>query len=279
MRFGQKRGEPLSEAEKKELEELGRRLQTIHEERMAKHPRPELAIAALQVEYNSLRQESLAAIAHRIQIVGFVFAAISIATSAVVANVDDTGAAIFCLSVPPFIAFAASLVWLGEYQRSQRAGRGMMEVERSMNLVLDETSEVVLWETSLARRSANYPVHVRHATDAEHERIEELRKRKTRASRGAHMSYPYKAALYLMVGPAFVSQLAGVALVVAVSEERSVEVGAAVAAIVLDAVFLRAWLSRWRIAFHHDMDSREVRSLPTAESEAPTHALEPATEV
>lgn len=97
-------------------------------------------------EYGSLRQESLQAITNRLQVLNFTFAALSVVVAAVVAGkVPPLAAAAITIVFVPSVAKAALLVWLGEYSRSQRAGRWIAELEERINL--DAGAPVLGWES------------------------------------------------------------------------------------------------------------------------------------
>jgi hypothetical protein len=249
----------LLDGRRKELE---RKMRAAHLAQLASHPRPELAVAALQVEYTSLRQESLASIGHRIQIVGFTVAAIAVSISALFRASNGIAASVFCITLPPLVSFAACLIWLGEYQRSQRAGRGLIEIERSINAVLGG-GEVVLWETSLARNTSHDPVYRNLLTDAEEAELKAAKTELEPKGRGSHMAYPYRAALAIIFSAGVGSQVAG--FVRLAQDNRADEytellITGSVASALVDLAFLLFWRRRWREAFRHDTESRLERS-------------------
>jgi hypothetical protein len=128
-------------------------------------------------EYNSLRQESLQAISNRLQILNFTFAALSVVVAAVLAGkVPPLAAAVITVVFVPSVAKAALLVWLGEYSRSQRAGRWIAKLEGRIN---DDVGATVLgWESKLLTRSA-------------------------------HMGFPYLAVVGLLLGTGYASYVLG----------------------------------------------------------------------
>jgi hypothetical protein len=128
-------------------------------------------------EYNSLRQESLQAIGNRLQVLNFTFAALSVVVAAVLAGkVPPLAAAAVTIAFVPSVAKAALLVWLGEYSRSQRAGRWIAELETRINA--DIGSSVLGWESRLLTRSA-------------------------------HMGFPYLAVVGLLLGTGYASYVLG----------------------------------------------------------------------
>jgi hypothetical protein len=128
-------------------------------------------------EYNSLRQESLQAITNRLQVLNFTFAALSVVIAAVLAGkVPPLAAAVITIAFVPSVAKAALLVWLGEYSRSQRAGRWIAELETRINK--DVGAPVLGWESKLLARSA-------------------------------HMGFPYRAVVGLLLGAGYASYVLG----------------------------------------------------------------------
>lgn len=190
-------------------------------------PQRGLVLQALLAEYQSLRAESLAAIGHRVQIVNFTFGAIAVFVGGIVAGrFDRVATALVCALFLPSLAKAASLIWLGEYQRSQRAGRGIAPVEQRVNKLLGGF-EAMTWETWLLAQA--------------------------RGAGDSHMSYPYRAAVGVILGSGALAEVVGI--VAAANEfaargwDTAPRVAAvcAVAAVVLvnDAVFMRFFRKKW----------------------------------
>ena len=190
----------------------------------------ELQVTALVAEYQMLRQESLSSIGHRLSILSFTFAALAVLTAGLLQRrVDDVLAGAVAIAFVPQLAKAGLLVWLGEHARSQRAGRYLVGVEGRMNEVLG--APTMGWETSLAGR----------AEDA--------------GGRGLHMRYPYVAVVVLLLGVGWAAEGLGVYLLAVGTAERTSDVttalvagSAALAAVVVEVVFLRFFAQRWRAA-------------------------------
>lgn len=178
----------------------------------------ELVLTAMLAEYDSLRSESLASIEHRISIMNFTFGAISILLAALLASpLPAAVVAAVSLVALPQIAKAALLIWLGEYARSQRAGRGIAKLEERINALLG--SAAMTWESSLQSRST-------------------------------HMGYPYVATVFLMLGSGYAAELVGIwymfDALASWAEARSIVVVAiGLVILVLESAFLRFFLSRW----------------------------------
>lgn len=144
-----------------------------------------MRLTALLTEYESLRQESLDTLGHRLTVVNFTFAALSVVIGAVVSS--DRSPLLLGLVALVFVPQAAKaglLVWLGEYARSQRAGRHLSGVEDRINDVLGVGRDLGLdWEGKLTQR-------------------------------GTHMSLPYRATIAFTVGVGWVGAAIGLALLV-----------------------------------------------------------------
>jgi hypothetical protein len=120
-------------------------------------------------EYNSLRTESLSGITNRVAIANFVFGALGVLIAALVAqgNPSVLTGLIAAIAVPQ-IAKVGLLIWLGEYGRSQRAGKWIAELEGRISRLL-ETDRVMAWESDLMSAST-------------------------------HMSYPYLSVVLMLLG-------------------------------------------------------------------------------
>lgn len=131
-------------------------------------------------EYRTLRQESLDAMKNRNTILSFGLAVIgAVFTGSIVAHRNDaySPASDFSLILMiPAISILVLLMWLGEYERSQRAGEFLATLERRIN---EETSRggLLSWETTLR-----------------------------------HMTYPYYATVLLLIILSCISLATGVAL-------------------------------------------------------------------
>ena len=133
---------------------------------------------ALLAEYNTLRTESLAGIDNRYKIITFAFGALSVLLAGLLARkVPDMLAGILSLFVVPQIAKASLLMWLGEYNRSMRAGCYLINIEKNINAMLD--SKLLDWESRLS-------------------------------SKKTHMGYPYIATIVFVLGGGYVASILGI---------------------------------------------------------------------
>jgi beta-phosphoglucomutase-like phosphatase (HAD superfamily) len=181
---------------------------------------------ALLAEYASLRQESMNAIANRITIMNFTFGALAIVLAGLLATrVPTLLAGITALLFVPQVAKAALLIWLGEYNRSQRAGRRIQDLESWINVVVG--AEALGWETELANK---------------------------RTGRG-HMSYPYWATVSLVIGAGYAGTMIGFYLLVAAAADRldalwiaMIVLAIAAYALILETSFLIYFMTEWRAA-------------------------------
>jgi hypothetical protein len=105
-------------------------------------------------EYKTLRQESLNTMSNRISILSFGLASISLIVSASVVKYEPEGTLLHAL-VPglalsvavPAVAIFTLYIWLGEYQRMQRAGGFIAaEIEHAI-----EKGTLLKWETHLIK--------------------------------------------------------------------------------------------------------------------------------
>lgn len=131
-------------------------------------------------EYETLRQESLNTINNRNTILSFGLATIgTIFTGSIVAYTTGTYALISSLALIlaiPAISSLVLLIWLGEYERMQRAGRFLVELERKINE--EASKELLTWE-----------IHLRESR--------------------SHMKYPYEAVVTLLIGISGISLAIG----------------------------------------------------------------------
>lgn len=187
----------------------------------------ETLVEVLMEEYRTLRQESLDTLGHRLTVVSFTFAALSVVVAGMLTAPELPPWVIGAVGVVfvPQAAKAGLFIWLGEYQRSQRAGRHLAELERRINDLLDVDGATGLcWESALT-------------------------------SRGGHMSTPYVATIAFTLGAgwtgaalglyflwrsfagAWPAPWPGVAIVVA-----------AVATVVWETLVVRRFVREWRAA-------------------------------
>jgi hypothetical protein len=186
---------------------------------------------ALLAEYNSLRQESLNAITNRITIMNFTFGALSIVLASLLATrVPPLLAGITALLFVPQVAKAALLIWLGEYNRSQRAGRRLQELESAINDLVG--AQTIGWETKLAKS----PSH-------------------------GHMSYPYRATVSLVIGAGYAGTIIGCYLLATAAPRLEgvwtalIVLAIAAYALVLETSFLLYFMTEWRAAVSGTTDT------------------------
>jgi hypothetical protein len=162
-------------------------------------------------EYKTLRQEILTAMSNRISILTFGLASISLVLSASVSKYthDDAGfgkvlpGLALSLAIPA-IAIFIIFMWLGEYERMQRAGRFLTTIEEKVNW--EKRSKLLTWETQL------------------------------RAER-RHMAYPYNATVMLLLVISWLSQMGGLMMISSTPDcviQHPVATGLAVALLALD---------------------------------------------
>jgi hypothetical protein len=131
-------------------------------------------------EYESIRQEILASMNNRISVLSFGLATIGAIFTASIAvyttNTYSLLSSLMLIFAVPAIDVFILFMWLGEYQRMQRAGRFLVELERRIN---EQASGAILtWET-----------HLR--------------------SQRLHMKYPYDTAVMLLTIIGFISMALG----------------------------------------------------------------------
>lgn len=180
---------------------------------------------ALLAEYGTLRQESLNAITNRITIMNFTFGALSIVLAGLLATrVPTILAGITALVFVPQVAKAALLIWLGEYNRSQRAGRWLQRLETRINKLVE--ADVIGWESEPAKPRA----------------------------RRSHMDYPYKATVSLVIGAGYAGTIIGIYLLLGAAQELDtiwtilIFVAIVSYALILETIFLIYFMTRWREA-------------------------------
>jgi hypothetical protein len=178
------------------------------------------ALTALLAEHASLRQESVQAIANRIAVMNFTFGALAVVIAALLAGaVDRTVAGLIALLFVPQMAKAGLLIWLGEYNRSMRAGAWLARIEAQVNRLIGG-DDTLTWETSLISRSS-------------------------------HMDYPYVATAAFILGAGYLGSLLGVFYVTAaVPGGTGGHIGGAVALLAyvaaIETAFARFFWRRWR---------------------------------
>jgi len=133
-------------------------------------------------EYETLRQESLNSMNNRNTIISFGLATIgAIFAGSIVAYTTGTYSLISSLAlilVIPIISIFVLFMWLGEYERMQRAGKFIAKLEDKINV--EASKKLLTWETHL-RESQSH----------------------------AKMKYPYTATMGLLIGISVVSMALG----------------------------------------------------------------------
>lgn len=142
---------------------------------------PDRAVVdVLMVEYESLREESIAAIEHRMTATNFTFAALAVIIAGLLsARIDVRLVGVTLVFFVPQLAKAGLLVWLGEYKRSQRAGQHISTIEARVNDLLG--LQVLTWEGRLTKDKT-------------------------------HMDYPYRAVMLLLLGTGYAGGLMGLGI-------------------------------------------------------------------
>ena len=170
-------------------------------------------------EYNSLRQESLQAITNRIQVMNFAFTSLSVVLAAILtSNVSRVILILIGLVFVPMASKASALIWLGEYNRSQRAGRGISYLEQKINELLEGPH--LSWEAGLITTST-------------------------------HMGYPYIATvLFLLSTGAFGEFLGAFYLVTSLAKFNDTYAwisagGVLLYVVILECAFIRFFRKRW----------------------------------
>ncbi|QNP70001.1 hypothetical protein IAG44_11430 [Streptomyces roseirectus] len=181
--------------------------------------RDDPVLIALLAEYNSLRQESLQAISNRITIMNFAFTSLAVVIAAVLnSSLPNEVLIPACLVFVPGAGKASLLIWLGEYHRSQRAGRGVMKVERQINAHLG--GQYLEWEGRLV-------------------------------SSGTHMGYPYVATAVFILSTGALAEVLGAYFLVeahagSFGGDLLIAAGVLVYAVAAEAGYLWFFLRRWR---------------------------------
>jgi biotin transporter BioY len=184
-----------------------------------------LQLEAALAEYDSLRQESMASISNRITVVNFTFGALAVMIAGLLAQSDPTllSGAVAVLFVPQ-LAKTGLLIWLGEYDRSQRAGRWIRDLESRINSLVDNRS--MLWESTLM-------------------------------AKGTHMSYPYASTVLLLLGAGWASLVVGFSIIygnLAANDPRWlnwVAVLGVIIVIVAEVLFALYFRAKWRAVRLH----------------------------
>ena len=119
------------------------------------------SIEIMLKEYETLREEVLAAMSSRNSILSFGLAIIGAIFTASIATHTQIGYSILAsyllILAVPSVTNCVLFMWLGEYQRSQRAGKFLVGLEKRINAKAQE--ELLTWETLLREqlRHMKYP--------------------------------------------------------------------------------------------------------------------------
>jgi hypothetical protein len=111
-------------------------------------------------EYETLRQESLASIGHRLQILSFGVAALGLlsggASVASASKATPVSVGILSFAIP-IVLVLVLFIWMGEFERMVRAGNYIVRIEARVNKGLGQP--VLGWETWLRTKQAQmgYP--------------------------------------------------------------------------------------------------------------------------
>ena len=178
-----------------------------------------LQLQSALAEYDSLRQESMASISNRITVVNFTFGALAVMIAGLLAQSNPTLlSGIVAILFVPQLAKTGLLIWLGEYDRSQRAGRWIRDLELRINALVDNKS--MSWESTLM-------------------------------SKGTHMSYPYASTVLLLLGAGWASLVVGFSIMysnLAVNDPQWLNWGALAAVLVIigaEVWFALYFRSKW----------------------------------
>lgn len=122
-------------------------------------------IDVLLKEYDTLRAESLAAIANRSSILSYGLATVGILYTGVAAlNLSNSTSnsilpSVILMIVSPTLCAFITMNWLGEFERMHRAGSYLVILEEKINKLIGEN--LLNWETSLksTKKHMKYPYH------------------------------------------------------------------------------------------------------------------------
>jgi len=132
-------------------------------------------------EYETIRQEILITMQVRNSILSFGLAIMGaiLTVSIALASQSSLAASLTLILIAPAICIFVLYMWLGEYQRMQRAGKFLMKLEQEINE--DVSANVLTWETSLR-------------------------------SQRAHMKYPYNTTVLLLTVIGLMSMTIGIVI-------------------------------------------------------------------
>jgi hypothetical protein len=230
----------------------------------------ELQLQAALAEYSSLRQESMTAITNRITIANFTFGALAVILAGLLAQ-SRPGPVIGWVAIlfVPQVSKTGLLIWLGEYDRSQRAGKWIADLE----VWIDQ--EVLRGPASrrpapqprqapsgrlLGRSARRLAGAVRGGwrwaaggagtrlpgTSASTKEIGINRPMGWESkliSQNQHMGYPYLATALLLLGAGWASVFVGLGIVYSAYHERGSVATAGVVIALLVAVAVETWFA------------------------------------
>jgi hypothetical protein len=137
-------------------------------------------IEVLLKEYETLRQEILVSMGGRNSVLSFGLATIgAVFTASIATQIGESPSvfsSIILAIVIPIICIFVLFMWLGEYQRMQRAGKFLAKLEQRINK--EAKKELLSWESKLR-------------------------------SKRKHMKYPYNTTVLLLMIISFASHLIG----------------------------------------------------------------------
>ncbi len=138
------------------------------------------SVGILLEEYKTLRQESLTAMNNRNRVLSFGLAAIGAILTGSILAYKENGRPIITILILiiiiPVVSNFILLMWLGEYERMQRAGKFLAKLEEKINEIAKDT--LLTWETQLRGDQS-------------------------------HMKYPYYATVLLLIGISSISLVLG----------------------------------------------------------------------
>lgn len=132
-------------------------------------------------EYETIREEILITMQVRNSILSFGLAILGaiLTVSIALAAQASLASSLILILIAPAICIFVLYMWLGEYQRMQRAGKFLMKIEQEINEQI--SANALTWETSLR-------------------------------SQRSHMKYPYNTTALLLTVIALMSMTIGIVL-------------------------------------------------------------------
>ncbi len=200
---------------------FGRRVAETRDVGSVGDPEQALAVQAMLMEYNSLRQESLAAISNRVTIANFTFGAVAIILAALMTQAKPSAlTAVVALVFVPQVSKVGLMIWLGEYNRSQRAGKWAAELEVRVSATIGR-DRVMAWESALLSNSI-------------------------------HMTYPYLSVVLLLLGVGWASSTIGATLLLQVWGKTALQfpefllaIAGALLIVIVELMFVRFFRAKW----------------------------------